>query len=199
MLLMLPRPHPHTRPYSSQLMEAAPALAVAGGANTITRRLVLTSSLLLERRIDSYDVVSSRPLGKVAALVRFVDDPKLMAVEWSEGSRPTMFTSVARDAILAALLDAAQVRAGVCIGSAQQAGRVACLGVARCSCVGSEGASSATPHKTRRARHSSPHPMLTIAKSPHCAATCMLCPLTCLPPSFPPRWPPAGPSLCCPA
>jgi hypothetical protein len=90
-------------------MEAAPALAVAGGANTVTRRLVLTSTLLLERRVDSYDVVSSRPLGKVAALVRFVDDPKLMAVEWSDGSRPTMFTSVARDAVLAALLDAAQV------------------------------------------------------------------------------------------
>lgn len=119
--MLAPPSHTHThtstltpRPYSSQLMEASPALAVAGGANTVTRRLVLTSSLLLERRIDSYDVVSSRPLGKVAALVRFVDDPKLMAVEWSDGSRPTLFTSVARDAILAALLDAAQVRTAAC-------------------------------------------------------------------------------------
>lgn len=79
------------------------------GQKGSTRRLVLTSAALLERRSDTYEVVERRGLGQVAALVRFIDQPQWMAVEWSDGARPTMYITPARDALLTALLDAAQV------------------------------------------------------------------------------------------
>lgn len=79
------------------------------GQRGSTRRLVLTSAALLERRSDTYEVVERRGLGQVAALVRFIDQPQWMAVEWSDGARPTMYITPARDSLLTALMDAAQV------------------------------------------------------------------------------------------
>jgi hypothetical protein len=43
---------------------------------------------------------------------RFADDPKLLAVEWEDGVPPSQFVTPARDAVLAALLGAAQAAAG---------------------------------------------------------------------------------------
>ena len=74
-----------------------------------TRRLVLTSAALLERRSDSYEVAERRQLAQIAALVRFIDQPQWIAIEWTDGARPTMYITPARDALLTALLDAAQV------------------------------------------------------------------------------------------
>jgi DnaJ family protein C protein 13 len=85
--------------------------ACAGG-NTVPRRLVVTPSSLITRRVDSHDVVLRRPLTAVAALVRFADDPKLLAVEWEDGAPPCQFVTPARDAVLAALLGAAQAASG---------------------------------------------------------------------------------------
>lgn len=82
------------------------------GANTVPRRLVVTPSSLITRRVDSHDVVLRRPLTAIAALVRFADDPKLLAVEWEDGAPPCQFVTPARDAVLAALLGAAQAAAG---------------------------------------------------------------------------------------
>lgn len=89
-------------------------LSVQGeGASTAaqgnTRRLVLTSAALLERSSDTYEVAERRHLAQVAALVRFIDQPQWMAIEWTDGARPTMYITPARDALLTALLDAAQV------------------------------------------------------------------------------------------
>lgn len=43
---------------------------------------------------------------------RFADDPKLLAVEWEDGANPSQFVSPARDAVLAAVLSAAQAASG---------------------------------------------------------------------------------------
>jgi DnaJ family protein C protein 13 len=78
----------------------------------VPRRLVVTPSSLITRRVDSHDVVLRRPLTAVAALVRFADDPKLLAVEWEDGAPPCQFVTPARDAVLTALLGAAQAASG---------------------------------------------------------------------------------------
>lgn len=53
-----------------------------------------------------------RQLAAVAALVRFAEDPQWLAVEWAEGTPATTYVTPARDALLAALVDAAQTNAG---------------------------------------------------------------------------------------
>lgn len=73
---------------------------------------MVTPSSLITRRVDSHDVVLRRPLTAVAALVRFADDPKLLAVEWEDGAPPCQFVTPARDAVLTALLSAAQAASG---------------------------------------------------------------------------------------
>ena len=73
------------------------------------RQLVLTSAALIERHSDSYEVAEWRQLALIAALVRFINQPQWLAIEWADGARPTMYITPARDALLAALLDAAQV------------------------------------------------------------------------------------------
>ena len=70
---------------------------------------MLTSAALLERRSDTYEVAERRHLAQVAALVRFIDQPQWVAVEWTDGARPSMYITPSRDAFLTALLDAAQV------------------------------------------------------------------------------------------
>lgn len=73
---------------------------------------MVTPSSLITRRVDSHEVVLRRPLNAVAAVVRFADDPKLLAVEWEDGAPPCQFVTPARDAVLAALLSAAQAASG---------------------------------------------------------------------------------------
>ena len=79
------------------------------GPLTQARRLVLTSAALLERRTDTYEVAERRPLAGVAALVRFLDEPQCLALEWTDGALPAVYLSPARESLLAAVLDAAQV------------------------------------------------------------------------------------------
>ena len=82
----------------------------AGGASQgSSRQLVLTSAALIERHSDTYEVAEWRQLPLIAALVRFINQPQWLAIEWADGARPTMYITPARDALLAALLDAAQV------------------------------------------------------------------------------------------
>eukprot|EP00879_Flechtneria_rotunda_P023341 GHRR01024691.1.p1 GENE.GHRR01024691.1~~GHRR01024691.1.p1 ORF type:complete len:238 (+),score=83.68 GHRR01024691.1:52-714(+) len=82
------------------------------GANTVPRRLVVTRVSLITRHVESHDVVTRKPLAGIAALVRFASDPKLLGVEWEDGAAPSQFVTPARDAVLAALLGAAQAAAG---------------------------------------------------------------------------------------
>lgn len=85
-------------------------LGLSSGANMAPCRLLITPTSLLERTTDTYDVIERRPLTAVAALVRFMHEPKLLAVEWSDGRPPSVYVSVSREPLLATLLDAAQVR-----------------------------------------------------------------------------------------
>lgn len=43
---------------------------MTAGANTVSRRLVVTPTSVITRRADSHDVVARRPLSAIAALVR---------------------------------------------------------------------------------------------------------------------------------
>eukprot|EP00873_Tetraselmis_striata_P041875 jgi/Tetstr1/462139/TSEL_007205.t2 len=67
---------------------------------------------LLERRRNTFDIAERRPLQSVAALVRFWEEAQHLGIQWSDGSLLTVYVTPARDAMLAALLDAAQNAAG---------------------------------------------------------------------------------------
>lgn len=69
---------------------------------------MLTRGALLERRPATYEVAERRQLGQVSALVRFADEPEWLGVEWADGGAAAMYVTPAREALLAALLDAAQ-------------------------------------------------------------------------------------------
>lgn len=103
----------HDIPTASQLSHLihgqVQAEVSGSGAQGTTRQLVLTSAALIERHSVSYEVAEWRQLALIAALVRFIDQPQWLAMEWADGARPSMFITPARDALLAALLDAAQV------------------------------------------------------------------------------------------
>ncbi len=75
----------------------------------MTRRLVLTGGALLERRPASYEVAERRQLAALAAVVRFAAEPTWLGLEWTDGAPAAMYVLPGRDALLAALLDAAQV------------------------------------------------------------------------------------------
>jgi DNAJ protein RME-8 N-terminal len=49
-------------------------------------------------------------LSDVAALVRYARRPQWLGIEWASGGPPALYVTPARDALAAALLDAAQVR-----------------------------------------------------------------------------------------
>ena len=78
-------------------------------ARTQHRRLVLTANALLERRPATYEVAERRQLAGLAAAVRFAADPQWLALEWADGSASSLYVTPSRDALLATLLDAAQV------------------------------------------------------------------------------------------
>jgi DnaJ family protein C protein 13 len=74
-------------------------------------RLVVSGSSLLERDTASHEVLRRRPLANLAALVRFSEDARLLGIEWDDGAAPVQYMTPARDAVLACIMDAAQVRA----------------------------------------------------------------------------------------
>lgn len=74
------------------------------------RTVVLTGMSLLERRPETYEVAERHPLGALAALVRFQQEPTWLGLEWSDGAPASTYVLPARDALLVALLDAAQAR-----------------------------------------------------------------------------------------
>jgi len=80
----------------------------------VSRRLVLTAGALLERRPATYEVAERRHLAALAAVVRFAAEPTWLGLEWTDGAMATMYILPGRDALLAALLDAAQVGRAVC-------------------------------------------------------------------------------------
>ena len=85
----------------------------ASGRRGISRRLVLTANAVLERRPSTYEVAERRQMAGLAALVRFGDEPQWLGLEWADGSATSVYMSTARDALLATLLDAAQVCNGI--------------------------------------------------------------------------------------
>lgn len=52
-------------------------------------------------------------LSDVAALVRYSRRPQWLGIEWATGGPPALYVTPARDALAAALLDAAQVSASL--------------------------------------------------------------------------------------
>lgn len=81
----------------------------AGSRKGVSRRLVLTAGALLERRPATYEVAERRHLAALAAVVRFAVEPTWLGLEWTDGAPAAMYILPGRDALLAALLDAAQV------------------------------------------------------------------------------------------
>ena len=80
-----------------------------GARKGVSRRLVLTAGALLERRPATYEVAERRHLAALAAVVRFAAEPTWLGLEWTDGAPAAMYILPGRDALLAALLDAAQV------------------------------------------------------------------------------------------
>jgi DNAJ protein RME-8 N-terminal len=72
---------------------------------------VLTGMSLLERRSDTYEVAERRPLGSLAAIVRFNQEPTWLGLEWCDGAPASTYVTASRDALLVAILDTAQVPA----------------------------------------------------------------------------------------
>ena len=64
----------------------------------------------MERRPATYEVAERRQLAGLAAAVRFAGEPQWLALEWADGSTSSLYVTPSRDALLATLLDAAQVR-----------------------------------------------------------------------------------------
>lgn len=67
-------------------------------------------AVLLERTVSTYEVSERLLLGSVCSIVRFLDEPQKLGIEWSDGTPPTLYISPSRDAIVAAILDACQVQ-----------------------------------------------------------------------------------------
>jgi hypothetical protein len=55
-------------------------------------------------------VAERRALAALAAVVRFAAEPTWLGLEWTDGAPAAMYILPQRDALAAALLDAAQVR-----------------------------------------------------------------------------------------
>lgn len=77
--------------------------------DSVPRQLVLTKLSLVERRPDNYEAVIVRPLSSVAALVRFVEEPQLFALEFNDGCPIHVYSSTSRDSLLAAVQDVVQM------------------------------------------------------------------------------------------
>lgn len=78
----------------------------------VHRRLVLTPNCLLERRLADYEIADRRHLPALSAVIRFPEDPQWLGVEWADGSPLAIYVTPARDAVISAIIDAAQMAAG---------------------------------------------------------------------------------------
>lgn len=124
-------------------------LGITPGANMKARRLCLTPNSLVEwsAALPS-EVLELRQLSEVAALVRFAHDPRLLGIEWLDAALPpSQYVTMERDALVAALLAAVQVRAWA-VGPALLVPRQRAGGALPksqlCSCVLQRAASYAT-------------------------------------------------------
>eukprot|EP00798_Chlamydomonas_sp_ICE-L_P011458 gene11458-34168_t len=72
------------------------------------RRLVVTATSLIERDADTYEVDERHPHSALAALISFIEDPKLLGIEWVGGAKPTTYMTPDRDTVLVVLMDAVQ-------------------------------------------------------------------------------------------
>lgn len=94
----------------------ASAAAAPSRSHASLRRLLVTSTSLVEKKLDTHETVVRLPLSYVARVVRFADEPMKLAVEWADLSLPPfVYVTSDRDAMLCALLDAAQGFSGRCI------------------------------------------------------------------------------------
>ena len=84
-------------------------MQVAAASKQTQRKVMLTSSALLVRRAADFEVVAHHALGTLAALVRFWDEPQWLGLEWADASPTTLLSLPGRDALLTAILYAAQV------------------------------------------------------------------------------------------
>lgn len=73
----------------------------------VRRTLCLTESTLLERDPSTYNIITLKPLGMVAALVRGKENPQQLSVQWTDGETRS-YLSTDRDSLLASLLDGAR-------------------------------------------------------------------------------------------
>jgi len=70
----------------------------------VRRLLCLTESTLVERDPATYNVVTLRPLSMVAALVRQLENPQLLTIQYVNGENRS-YLSTDRDSLLATMLD----------------------------------------------------------------------------------------------
>eukprot|EP00899_Mesostigma_viride_P016162 jgi/Mesvir1/24547/Mv21885-RA.1 len=75
------------------------------GSVIVSRQLVLTATSLVERRANNYEVVATRPLSSISALVVSLEDPQQFEVEFRNGAPPMVFWSTQRESLLASVLD----------------------------------------------------------------------------------------------
>lgn len=86
----------------------------ANGSRGVSRLLCLTESCLVERRPDTYQVCSLRPLTSIHALVRAAVSEVDIQVEYVCGA-VRHYTSSERDSLLASLLDCARAAGNMAI------------------------------------------------------------------------------------
>eukprot|EP00890_Picochlorum_soloecismus_P001518 jgi/Picsp_1/2367/NSC_05830-R1_dnaj homolog subfamily c member 13 len=82
------------------------------GSALVGRKITITRKSMLERRSDTYAMVEWKHLSSIAALVRYIDEPQWLGIEWSDGAVKDMYITSSRDGMLSSLLYAAQAAAG---------------------------------------------------------------------------------------
>lgn len=98
---------------NAALVERMLASGDASFTHASVKRLQVTATALIEKKIDSYETSTRYPLAAVARLVRFPDEPMKVAVEWTDATLlPAVYVVSDREALLCTLLDAAQQQAG---------------------------------------------------------------------------------------
>lgn len=73
----------------------------------VRRTLCLTEATLLERDPSTYNIITLKPLGLVAALVRGKENPQMLTIQYTDGENRS-YLSTDRDSLLASLLDGAR-------------------------------------------------------------------------------------------
>lgn len=76
-----------------------------------SRRIILTSQGLIERRTSTYEIVEWRLLPTIACIIRYADEPQWLGIEWADGAERCIYITPARDTLLTALLYASQAAA----------------------------------------------------------------------------------------